>query len=46
MNWNKFEDVGPPRKETPCWVYKPNNPYGKFWVDEWTDLYEAPYVLS
>ena len=46
MNWNKFEDVGPPKKETPCWVYKPNNPYCKFWVDEWTDLYEAPVSWS
>ena len=30
----------------PCWVYKPNNPYGKFWVDEWIDLYEAPVSWS
>ncbi len=41
MNWNKFEDVGPPNKETLCFVYKPNNPYCKFAVDEWVDLYEA-----
>lgn len=46
MNWNKFEEVGPPKKGVPCWVYKPNNPYGKFWVDQWVDLYEAPVSWS
>ena len=46
MNWNKFDEVGPPKKGTLCLVYKPNNTYCKFWVDEWIDLYEAPVSWS
>ena len=46
MNWNKFDEVGPPKKGTLCLVYKPNNTYCKFWVDEWIDLYESPVSWS
>ena len=46
MNWNKFDEVGAPEKNKPCLVYKPNNPYCKYWVDEWVDLYESPVSWS
>ena len=46
MNWNKFDEVGPPEKDRFCWVYKPNNRFCKFTVDEWIDLYESPVSWS
>ena len=38
MNWNKFDEVGSPEKDRFCWVYKPNNKFCKFAVDEWVDV--------
>ncbi len=46
MNWNKFDEVGPPEKDRLCLVYKPNNRFCKFAVDEWVDLYESPVSWS
>ena len=46
MNWNKFDEVEPPEKDRLCWVYKPNNRFCKFAVDEWVDLYESPVSWS
>ena len=46
MNWNKFDEVVPPEKDRLCWVYKPNNRFCKFAVDEWVDLYESPVSWS
>lgn len=46
MNWNKFDEVGPPEKDRLCWVYKPSSRFCKFAVDEWVDLYESPVSWS
>ena len=36
---------GPPEKNKPCLVYKPNR-FCKFALDEWVDLYESPFSWS
>lgn len=46
MNWNNFLEVGPPEIGKPCFVYKPNNKYCKYWVDEWDELWECPVEWS
>ena len=38
MNWNKFDEVVPLEEDNLCWVYKPNNRFCNFSVDEWVDL--------
>ena len=46
MNWNKFDEVVPPEKDRLCWVYKPNNRFCKFAVDEWVDFRDDVFLLD